>query len=68
MEICNYARKGAQFIIATHSPIILGMPEAQILSFNKEGIRKCSYEETESYKITKMFVNDRKRLLDKLLD
>ena len=67
MEICNYARKGAQFIIATHSPILLGMPEAQILSFNKEGIRKCSYEETESYKITKMFVNDRERLLDKLL-
>lgn len=68
IEICSYASKGAQFIIASHSPIILGMPEAQILSFNKEGIRKCSYEETESYKITKMFVNDRKRLLDILLD
>lgn len=68
IEICSYASKGAQFIIASHSPIILGMPEAQILSFNEEGIRKCPYEETESYKITKMFVNDRKRLLDKLLD
>lgn len=68
IEICSYACKGAQFIIASHSPIILGMPEAQILSFNEEGIRKCSYEETESYKITKMFVNDRKRLLDILLD
>ena len=67
IEICSYASKGAQFIIASHSPIILGMPEAQILSFNEEGIRKCSYEETESYKITKMFVNDRERLLDKLL-
>lgn len=67
IEICSYASKGAQFIIASHSPIILGMPEAQILSFNEEGIRKCSYEETDSYKITKMFVNDRERLLDKLL-
>ena len=68
MEICNYARKGAQFIIATHSPILLGMPDSQILLFNDAGIRKCAYEETDSYKITKMFVNDRERLLDKLLD
>lgn len=68
MEICNYARNGAQFIIATHSPILLGMPDAQILLFNDDGIRKCVYEETDSYKITKMFVNDRERLLDKLLD
>lgn len=68
MEICNYARKGAQFIIATHSPILLGMPDSQILLFNDAGIRKCAYEETDSYKITKMFVNDRKRLLDILLD
>ena len=67
MEICNYARKGAQFIIATHSPILLGMPDYQILLFNDAGIRKCAYEETNSYKITKMFVNDRERLLDKLL-
>ena len=66
-EIYNCAADGSQFIIATHSPILLGMPGAEILSFDSGVIHPCDYEDTESYQVTEMFINDRKRLLDKLL-
>ncbi|BBB47143.1 AAA family ATPase [Pelolinea submarina] len=46
----------AQFIIATHSPIILSYPEAIIYSFDQERITKVIYEETEHYQITKDFL------------
>lgn len=67
MEIYSCAKKGAQFIIVTHSPILLGMPDAQILSFDEGTVHKCEYEETESYQITEMFINNRKVLLERLL-
>jgi predicted ATPase len=41
-----------QFIIATHSPILLGYPEAEILHFSEEGIQQMEYEETEHYQLT----------------
>ena len=66
-EIYNCAADGSQFIITTHSPILLGMPGAEILSFDSGVIHPCEYEDTESYQVTEMFINDRKRLLDKLL-
>ncbi len=67
MEIYSCAKQGAQFIIVTHSPILLGMPDAQILSFDDGTVHKCEYEETESYQITEMFINNRKVLLERLL-
>ena len=66
-EIYNCAADGSQFIIATHSPILLGMPGAEILTFDNGLIHICEYEDTESYQVTEMFINDRKRLLDRLL-
>ena len=60
------AMEGSQFIIATHSPILLGLPGAQILSFSDEGIQPIRYEETESYQITKLFLERRKQMLDEL--
>lgn len=61
------AQDGSQYIIATHSPILLGMPDADIVSFDGSELRHISYEETESYRITKLFVNNRETLLRKLL-
>ena len=61
------AKGGAQFLVATHSPILLGLPGADILSFDKERLRKCSYEETDSYQITEMFINNREPLLYRLI-
>ena len=67
-EIYRCASDGAQFIIATHSPILLGIPNAEIFSFDNGKIHTCRYEETESYKVTELFINNRKWLLENLLD
>ena len=66
-EIYQAANEGAQFIIATHSPILLGIPNADIFCFDDGSIHACSYEETESYRVTEMFINNRERLLNGLL-
>lgn len=48
-----------QFIIATHSPIILGYPKAQILSFDDSRIAEIEFEQSSHYVITKRFLEDR---------
>ena len=68
MYLVRLSGQGAQFIIATHSPILLGTPGAQILCFDGGEIRPCAYEETESYRITSLFLQDRERLLRRLLE
>ena len=67
MEIHACAKSGSQFIIATHSPILLGIPDAQILSFDDGTVHECAYEDTDSYQITEMFINNRNQLLSRLL-
>lgn len=67
MEIYRCAKQDSQFIIATHSPILLGLPDAEILSFDEGVIHPCEYEETESYQVTEMFINNREQLLKNLL-
>ncbi len=67
MQIYNCAKEGSQFMIVTHSPILLGMPGADIYCFDHGRIHLCEYEDTESYQVTKMFINNRQRLLDQLL-
>ena len=67
-EIAECVREGSQFIIATHSPVLLGLPGAEILSFDGGRVHGCSYEETESYRVTKMFIDDRERVLRRLLN
>ncbi|OAB41464.1 AAA family ATPase [Paenibacillus glacialis] len=56
----------SQFIIATHSPIILGFPDAQILSFDHSRIREVQYEETEHYQLTRRFLENKKQYLNEL--
>lgn len=67
-EIDRLAKSGAQFIIASHSPILLGLPGAALWSFDDGSIHPCSYEETESYQVTEMFINHRDYFLKRLLD
>ncbi len=63
--LVQMSRAGSQFIIATHSPILLGAPDAEIYSFDGT-VRPVEYEETESYRITKLFVNNREYMLREL--
>lgn len=49
--------KVAQFIIATHSPILLTLPGAKVLSIEEGRLREVSYRETEHYQLTRDFLN-----------
>lgn len=68
IQIANMAKHDSQFIIATHSPILLGIPGAEILSFDDGQVHPCSYEETESYQVMEMFINSREALVNRLLE
>jgi predicted ATPase len=48
----------SQFIIATHSPIIMAFPDAEILSFDGGQIRSVNYDELEHVTMTREFLND----------
>jgi predicted ATPase len=57
---------GSQFIIATHSPILLGYPGADILVLGEDGPVLTPYEETEHYTLTRAFLQHPQRILDEL--
>jgi len=60
--------RGSQFIIATHSPIMMAYPGATILQFGDQAIRPIPYEQTEHFTVTSDFLADRQRMLDVLFD
>jgi predicted ATPase len=53
----------AQFLIASHSPILLAYPGATLYQFEEEGIRQVAYRDTEHYLVTKDFLNAPERFL-----
>jgi predicted ATPase len=57
----------SQFVVATHSPILLGYPDATIYELNADGIEPREYEETQQYSLTRDFLEDRERFLHHLL-
>jgi predicted ATPase len=61
--IIDAAREGAQFIIATHSPILLACPGARILSFDTTPLSDMTYEELEHVRVTRDFLNYPERFL-----
>ena len=58
----------AQFIIATHSPILLAYPEATLYSFDENDIQETSYKETEHYSLTRDFLNAPERYFKHLFN
>ena len=65
--INELVKNNSQFIIATHSPILMAYPDADILEFSEQGIHKVGYRETEHYKITKQFIDMPERMIKYLL-
>jgi predicted ATPase len=57
----------SQFIIATHSPILMAYPEAWIYEISSAGLNRVDYEDTEHYQVTKSFLNRHKFMLEQLL-
>lgn len=60
-------QQGSQFVIATHSPILMAYPDAYIYEFSGQGIERVQYFETEHYRVTHDFLVNPKRMLDILL-
>lgn len=56
-HIRELEKKNSQFIISTHSPILMAYPGAQVLYLTEDGIRPVSYQETDHYRITRQFLN-----------
>jgi len=60
--------QGAQFIIATHSPIVMAYPSSIIYELTENGIRKTAYTETQNYMISKQFLDNHEGMLRILLN
>jgi predicted ATPase len=56
----------AQFVIATHSPILLAFPGAQIVTFDETPVRRTSYDQLEHVALTREFLQDPERFLRRL--
>lgn len=58
----------SQFIIATHSPILMAYPDAKIYLLDGTGYTEVRYEDTEHYAVTRDFLNNPERMLDRLFE
>jgi predicted ATPase len=67
-RIHDLVQENSQFIIATHSPILMAYPEAYIYSFSQNGIEKIAYRDTEHYRITRDFLANPQRMLRFLME
>lgn len=59
-------KTGSHFIIATHSPIIMSLPDSEIFYFDEGEITKVSYTDTQHYKLTKAILDDPEHILNLL--
>ena len=67
-EMDQLVKADSQFIIATHSPILMAFPAARIYELSESGVRPAEYRETEHYQLTKRFLDDPERMLRYLLE
>lgn len=58
--------EGSQFVVSTHSPILLGYPDALIYVLSDDGIAESLYEDTELVALTRSFLDDRERFFHHL--
>ncbi len=67
-RIHDLVAEGSQFIVSTHSPILLGYPDAKIYVLSEEGIAERRYEDTEVVTLTRAFLDDRASFLRHLFE
>ncbi len=65
-RIHDLVEQKSQFIIATHSPIIMAYPDSVIYEI-KDNIKEVPYKDTEHYQVMKTFVNNTEKILDILM-
>jgi len=67
-RIYDLVADGSQFIMATHSPILMAYPDAQIYQLSADGIEPVAYEDTEHYQVTRTFLASPERMFKQLFD
>lgn len=67
-EIDRLVKKNSQFIIATHSPILMAIPNAQIYQLTENGVESVSYRDTEHYQLTRRFLENPEKMLRYVLE
>lgn len=67
-HIHELVQNNSQFIIATHSPVLMAYPGAEILELSEEGIRSVGYRDTQHYQLTRRFLENPEKMLHYLLD
>lgn len=66
-RISQLVQQQSQFIIATHSPILMAYPNADIYQIENGKLEQVDYKDTESYQITKAFLDNPSRMLKELI-
>lgn len=61
-------KNNSQFIIATHSPILITFPNAQVVELTDDGINSVTYRQTEHYRLTRRFLDNPEKMLEYLLN
>ena len=67
-EMHRLVQEDSQFIIATHSPILMAFPNARLYLLDEEGITPVDYRETEHYQLTRRFLENPERMLRYLFE
>ncbi len=68
VAIDELVKKNSQLLIATHSPILMAYPNAEILQLTETSIQRVSYKDTDHYQITKQFIDRPDQMIKYLLD
>lgn len=68
VHIRDLVEKNSQFIIATHSPILMAFPGAHIYQLSEHGVESVGYRETEHYQLTKAFLDNPDKMLGYLFE
>ena len=66
--VANAARAGAQFVIATHSPVLLACPGARIYELDERGFAECAYDDLDTVRFTRSFLEAPERFLRAAMD
>ena len=69
LMVCMQAlvKQDSQFIISTHSPILMTFPDAEVMEITDDGIRSVNYKDTEHFVVTKRFMDAPEKIVESLL-
>jgi predicted ATPase len=66
--VVRASRAGAQFVIATHSPILLACPDARIYELDEDGLGPCEYDDLQAVRLTRGFLDAPERFIRAALE